>query len=55
VTIDVILSKRKKHRPPHNLIDISIAYSHPLKFNPIGKEIAPAIAMDSVALKEERD
>ncbi len=55
VTIDVILLKLKNHRSLHNLIDISITYSHPLKFNPIGKEIAPTIAMDSVALKEERD
>jgi hypothetical protein len=37
------------------LIDISITYSHPLKFNRIGKEIAPTIAMDSVTMKEERD
>jgi hypothetical protein len=55
VTIDVISLKRKNHHPLHNLIDISIAYSHPLKFNRIGKEIALTIAMDSVAFKEERD
>jgi hypothetical protein len=32
-----------------------MTYSRHLKFNPIGKEIAPAIAVDSVALEEKRD
>jgi hypothetical protein len=31
-----------------------MAYSHLLKFTPIGKEIAPTIAVDLIPFEEER-
>jgi hypothetical protein len=44
VTIDVILIKtnqQQKSEPSSKFLYIPIGYSHLLKFNPIGKEIAP--------------
>jgi len=41
--------------PTFNFTYLSISYFNFLKFNPIGKEIAPAKGVDSMTLEEERD
>jgi hypothetical protein len=53
VTIDVISSIRKNLCPLDNFLYIPISYSHLLKFNPVGKEIALLQCLGTKKLLEE--